>query len=129
MGPKQRPAVLRFWFSHPTSQPEAHLLALLLGRLAEDLLDRRPHRLGRLGRVEAGPDLGTSKTDTLARRRVVSSCTRCTYALLLVVVGDGVGLGVVGGEALAESVGVVVRALDQRLASDVVGHRLLRGTA
>ena len=49
-------------------------------------------------------------------------------ALLLVVVGDGAGLGVVRREALAEGVGVVVRALDERLARDVVRHGLLGGT-
>lgn len=46
-------------------------------------------------------------------------------ARLLVVVDHRGGLLVVGLEALLESVGIVVGALDQWLARDVVGHLLL----
>ena len=48
-------------------------------------------------------------------------------ASLAVVVDDGGGLLVVGGETLLEGVGVVVAALDKGLAGDVVLHVLLRG--
>lgn len=51
-----------------------------------------------------------------------------THPLCLVVVRNGVGLLVVGLKALAQGIGVVIRALDQRLACDVVGHGLLGGT-
>lgn len=44
-----------------------------------------------------------------------------------VVVNDGASLLVVGTETLAESALVVVRALDERLAGDVVDHVGLRG--
>jgi hypothetical protein len=43
-------------------------------------------------------------------------------ASVLVVADDGGGLGVVGGEALLEGLGVVVGALDEGLARDVVLH-------
>lgn len=45
----------------------------------------------------------------------------------LVVLADGGGLGVVGSQTLGESVGVVVGALDQGLAGDIVGHVALGG--
>lgn len=41
---------------------------------------------------------------------------------LLVVVDDRAGLLVVGRESLLESVGVVIASLDERLASNVIGH-------
>lgn len=40
----------------------------------------------------------------------------------LVVLADGGGLGVVGSQTLGQSVGVVVGALDQGLAGNIVGH-------
>lgn len=41
---------------------------------------------------------------------------------LLVVVDNRCGLGVICRKALLKCIGVVVRALDERLASDIVGH-------
>ena len=46
-------------------------------------------------------------------------------ALVLVVLHDGRGLGMEGLETLGERLDVVVRALDDWLAGDVVGHGLL----
>jgi hypothetical protein len=48
-------------------------------------------------------------------------------ASVAVVVDNGAGLLVVGTEALAESALVVVRALDERLAGNVIDHGGLRG--
>ena len=50
---------------------------------------------------------------------------RLPDARLAVVVGDGGRLLVVGDEALAQGLFVVVRALDERLTGDVVFHRHL----
>lgn len=70
--------------------------------LVEDLEHRLPHLTRFLAGVEAAPD----------------TC-------LLVVADDGLGLLVVGDEALLQSVGVVVASLDERLASDIVLHVVL----
>lgn len=45
----------------------------------------------------------------------------------LVVLADGGGLSVVGSQTLGQGVGVVVGALDQGLAGDIVGHVALGG--
>lgn len=48
-----------------------------------------------------------------------------THAFGLVVIGNGVSLLVVSLETLAQGVGVVIRSLNQRLASNIIGHGLL----
>jgi hypothetical protein len=84
------------WVVAPEKHPIAELLAL------EDLVQALPNDAGGLGGVDGRPD-----------------------ALLLVVVDDGPGLLVEGGEALAEGVNVVVGALDEWLARHVVCHWFL----
>jgi hypothetical protein len=59
--------------------------------------------------------------------RLLRSVNLLPDAGVAVVVNDGAGLLMVGTKALAESALVVVRALDKRLASDVVDHVGLRG--
>lgn len=76
-----------------------------LVELAEDGGQAGPDELLVLGSVDLGPD-----------------------TLLLVVLDNGDGLLVVGDQALLEGLGVVVRALDERLASDVVLHGDLGGS-
>lgn len=56
---------------------------------------------------------------------LLASINALPDAALLVVVDDGRGLLVVGNETLLEGIGVVIAALDKRLAGDVVGHGLL----
>lgn len=90
-----------------------HLLLAL-----KDLADRAPDELGRLSSVNGRPDAG-----------------------LAVVFDDGAGLLrlsvsavpskrdtnlVVGSQTLLERLGVVIRTLDEGLASDVIDHVLLR---
>lgn len=74
----------------------------LLGVAVKDVEQAFPDGTGLLGGIDGLPD-----------------------ASLAVVVDDGGSLGVVGCEALLERIGVVVGALDQRLASHVVSHGLL----
>jgi hypothetical protein len=78
--------------------------AARLGVLLEDVKHALPDLTGLLRGVNLLPDAGVA-----------------------VVVNDGAGLLVVGTEALAESALVVVGALDERLAGDVVDHVGLRG--
>ena len=59
--------------------------------------------------------------------RLLRSVNLLPDAGLAVVVNDGAGLLVVGTKTLAESALVVVGALDERLAGDVVNHVGLRG--
>lgn len=75
------------------------LLAVLL---FEDGRDTGPDELGRLGSIDGGPD------------------TR-----LFVIVDNGTRLRVVRAQPLFEGLGVVVRSLNEGLASLVVGHGLL----
>lgn len=70
--------------------------------LLEDAQDVLPHSSGLLAGINTSPDVG-----------------------LLVVVDDGGGLVVVGGQTLGEGGLVVIGTLDEGLASDVVGHGLL----
>lgn len=70
--------------------------------LLENTEQALPHLARLLAGVNAAPDTG-----------------------LLVVIANGRGLGVVGSKTLGEGVGVVIRALDQGLASDVVSHGCL----
>ncbi|KAH3668618.1 hypothetical protein OGAPHI_002372 [Ogataea philodendri] len=71
--------------------------------LTKTLQDIGPDGLWRLGSVDTRPDTG-----------------------LLVVVDNWLGLLVVGDKSLLQSINVIVRSLDQWLASDVVLHLLLR---
>ena len=75
-----------------------------LGLALDDVEHVLPDLAGLLAGVDALPDAG-----------------------LLVVVDNGGGLLVVGAEALLQGVGVVVGALDEGLAGDVVLHVLLGG--
>lgn len=54
--------------------------------------------------------------------RLLAGVNAAPDTSLLVVVADGGGLGVVGSQTLGQGVGVVVGALDEGLAGDVVGH-------
>lgn len=76
--------------------------AVALGALFDDLQHALPYLAGLLARVNALPD-----------------------ARLLVVADHRGGLGVVGAETLLQGLGVVVGALDEGLAGDVVLHVLL----
>jgi hypothetical protein len=77
-------------------------VALLLA--VDNLQHVLPHLAGLLAGIDALPDTGGA-----------------------VVVDDRGGLLVVGVQALLQGLGVVVAALDQRLASDVVLHVILGG--
>lgn len=108
---------LGWWRAWTQQQPRAlEVASLVLGGDAaedaggvttlalgvEDLEHVLPDLAGLLGGVETLPDTG-----------------------LLVVADDGSRLGVVGSEALLEGLRVVVGALDEGLASDVILHILL----
>jgi len=55
----------------------------------------------------------------------LSSVNAVPETLLPVVLDNGSSLGMVGGQTLAQSLGVVVGALNKRLASDIVDTSLL----
>lgn len=54
--------------------------------------------------------------------RLLASVNTAPNASLLVVIADGRRLSVVSSQTLGEGLGIVVRALDQRLAGNVVLH-------
>lgn len=58
--------------------------------------------------------------------RLLASINSAPDTGLLVVSNNRRGLSVVSGQSLLQCLGVVIRALDKRLPSDVVGHLLLR---
>lgn len=96
-------ALLRAGSSELTKDTIAGVLGLGLVTV-EDGKQRLPDLAGLLAGVDGLPD-----------------------ARVLIVAHHGGSLLVVGGEALLEGLGVVIAALDKRLAGDVVGHGLLRG--
>ena len=57
--------------------------------------------------------------------RLLAGVNAAPDTSLLIVLADGGSLGVVCHQTLLKSIGVVVGALDERLASNVVLHRLL----
>jgi hypothetical protein len=78
---------------------QAARLTTNVGLVVEDLEQALPNLTGFLARVDRLPDAG-----------------------LLVVPNDRCGLGVICDEALLKGLGVVVGALDEGLASDIVDH-------
>lgn len=70
--------------------------------LAEDSKNALPDLARLLASINAAPDTG-----------------------LLVVLDNGGGLGVVSRQTLGEGLGIIIGALDQRLAGDVVLHVIL----